>query len=145
MPNVAKTPGGRRRRARGVVFSSLYAHYTTGKEPLEVFAAISDKESLGTDPAKFAKRPYLSTLNNAADIDSYIREAAANWSFDRISFVDKNILRLAIAELVFLGETPPRTAINEAIELAREYSSEDSCKFVNGVLDTVFRKAVASS
>lgn len=140
MPQAKKKTGGRRRRARAVVLSALYAYYTAGNDPQEVFAAICGKESLAADPAEFAARLFTCAIDNAEKIDGKIRAAAANWSFERIAAIDKNILRLGLAELLFLNETPPKTAINEAIELAREYSAAESTKFVNGILDAVYRQ-----
>jgi len=140
MPPAKKTPGGKRHRARTVVLSSLYAYYTTEKDPREVFFGICQKENLAANPAAFAERLFFAAVNNADEIDRRIRRAAANWSFERIAFVDKNILRLGLAELLFLRETPPRTAINEAIELAREYSEDNSTKFVNGILDAIYHQ-----
>jgi N utilization substance protein B len=140
MPSSRKKGGGRRRRARAVVLSALYAYYTVGKDPHEVFEAVCHKESLAADPAEFAARLFSCAIDNAEKIDKEIRTAAANWSFERIAAIDKNILRLALAELLFLRETPPKTAINEAIELAREYSTEESTKFVNGILDAVYHQ-----
>ena len=141
MSSTKKTPGARRRRARAVVLSALYAYYTTGNDANEIFTGICKKESLSADPAQFAEALFSAAVNHADEIDQKIRQAAANWTLERIAFVDKNILRMAIAELLFLKETPPKTAINEAIELAREYSSEDSSKFVNGILDTVYHES----
>jgi N utilization substance protein B len=140
MTRKQQLPGGRRHRARGVVLSSLYALYTTGKDAREVFTGISEQENLAADPAEFAEKLFLTAVKHADEIDQMIRRAAVNWSFERIAFVDKNILRLAIAEFVFLKETAAKVAINEAIELAREYSSEDSGKFINGILDKIYHQ-----
>jgi len=138
-------PGSRRRRARGVVLSALYALHTTGKEAQDVFTGICSQEKLAADPAEFAERLFQAAVDHADEIDQLIRRAAVNWSFERIAFIDKNILRLAIAELVFLKETASKIAINEAIELAREYSSADSTKFINGILDKIYRQSVSGS
>lgn len=78
-----------------------------------------------------------------ADIDSVIQANMAHWKIDRLSLVDLNILRIATFELKYnAGEVPPNAAINEAIEMAKKYSTSDSGKFVNGVLDQI-RKQVA--
>ncbi len=138
MTKASEPGGGRRRRARVAVLSSLYAYYSSGGAAEEVLAGILRKESLAVDPEAFARRLFTAAVNQAAAIDQVIRDFAANWEFNRIAAIDKNILRLAIAEIVYLKETPPRTAINEAIELARVYSTEEATKFVNGVLDAVY-------
>jgi transcription antitermination protein NusB len=75
-----------------------------------------------------------------AAIDERIADAARNWRVERMTVLDRQVLRLAVHELVAHPETPPRVAIDEAIELARSYSGEEAAKFVNGVLDGVYRK-----
>ena len=73
-------------------------------------------------------------------IDAYIADAAQNWRLERIAIVDRLVLRLGIYELLTPAATPPRVAIDEAIELARRYSGDEAARFVNGVLDGVFRR-----
>ena len=133
-------PGRKRHRARVIVLSALYAYYSTGRDPQEVFSSVCKKEKLAGEAAIFAERLFTATVTHAAEIDRLIGKATANWTFERIAFVDKNILRLGITELLYLPDTPPKAAINEAIELAREYSSEQSSKFVNGILDAVYHE-----
>ena len=72
-------------------------------------------------------------------LDDRIGEAAKNWRVERMAMIDRLVLRLAVQELMAHRESPPRVVISEAIELARAYSGEDAAKFVNGVLDGVFR------
>jgi N utilization substance protein B len=76
-------------------------------------------------------------LDRQESIDVKIRAFSENWDFKRIAVVDRNILRLAIYELLFRDDIPPVVSINEAIELAKRFSTEDSSKFVNGILDRV--------
>ncbi|MPY86645.1 MAG: transcription antitermination factor NusB [Luteitalea sp.] len=73
-------------------------------------------------------------------VDPLIVEAVRNWRIERLSIIDRLILRLAVYELVSRPETPPRVVINEAIELARAFSTEDAVKFVNGVLDAIWHR-----
>ncbi|MBN1755175.1 transcription antitermination factor NusB [bacterium] len=79
-------------------------------------------------------------VSNIKEIDSIIMEKSRNWDFDRISVIDKNILRIGIAELLYFNEIPPKSTIDEAIELAKTFGSVDSSKFVNGILDAVFHE-----
>lgn len=72
-------------------------------------------------------------------IDAKILEVAPDWPIEQIASVDKAVLRLSIYELLFVGEIPPKVAINEAVELAKTFGGENSSKFVNGVLGTVYR------
>lgn len=80
---------------------------------------------------------------NLAQCDKLIKQAALKWEMSRLSLVDKGILRLSVYHLNYCEDIPPKVIINEAIELAKKYSSLQAPKFVNGVLDAVFRKIVA--
>jgi N utilization substance protein B len=72
-------------------------------------------------------------------LDRYIEEASENWKISRITYVDKNIMRVAIFEMLYSPEVPPKVAIDEALELAKKFGSEDSKDFVNGVLDRILK------
>jgi transcription antitermination protein NusB len=79
-------------------------------------------------------------LKNIEEIDKWIKKFAPEWPIKQISMVDRNILRIGIFELIFLKETPPKVAIDEAIELAKRFGSETSGRFVNGVLGAIYEK-----
>jgi transcription antitermination protein NusB len=79
-------------------------------------------------------------LKNLDEIDNWIKKFAPEWPIKQISMVDRNILRIGIFELIFLKETPPKVAIDEAIELAKRFGSETSGRFVNGVLGAIYEK-----
>jgi N utilization substance protein B len=83
----------------------------------------------------FATELIEGILENQADIDSRIKKYVANYELDRIAAVDRNILRVAIYEMLFCKDVPPVVSINEAIEIAKRFGSDDSGRFVNGVLD----------
>jgi N utilization substance protein B len=74
------------------------------------------------------------------ELDKVVDESAPEWPVDQISLIDKTILRIAIYELFNLKDVPPKVAINEAVELSKEFGGESSSKFVNGVLGTVYKK-----
>jgi len=78
-------------------------------------------------------------MDNAEKIDSILRPAAPEWPIDQIAIVDLIILRMGIYELLFTSEVPPKVAINEAVELAKAFGGENSSRFINGVLGTIFR------
>jgi len=88
----------------------------------------------------FAEELALGTIENAEVIDGHINEHANNWTFDRIAKVDLAILRLAIYELLFRTDIPPIVSINEAIDLSKIFSTPDSKRFVNGILDKMKEK-----
>lgn len=74
------------------------------------------------------------------ELDKIVNEAAPDWPVDQISLIDKAVLRIAIYELLYVNEIPPKVSINEAVELAKQFGGENSSKFVNGVLGTVYKK-----
>ena len=90
--------------------------------------------------AKFTLEIIEKTINNIKEIDTIIINAAPDWPIEQIATLDRNALRLAIAELNYF-ETPPKVIINEAVELAKTFGSQASPKFVNGVMGTVYRES----
>ncbi|OIP23580.1 transcription antitermination factor NusB [bacterium CG_4_10_14_0_2_um_filter_33_32] len=80
-------------------------------------------------------------MDNPKEIDEIIRVAAPEWPINQIAAIDRTVLRLGIFELLYLKEIPPKVAINEAIELAKAFGGENSGKFVNGVLGTIYRNS----
>mgnify|MGYP000980535347 CR=1 FL=1 len=73
-------------------------------------------------------------------LNEYIRQYARNWELERMAVIDKNILRIGIYEILYVEDIPPKVSINEAVELAKRFGDTDSPKFVNGILDSVYRK-----
>ncbi|MDD3711171.1 MAG: transcription antitermination factor NusB [Patescibacteria group bacterium] len=92
------------------------------------------------DDGGFAEELSLGVFNNIEKIDNLIREYAPEWPIDQITMVDRNVLRLGIYELVFSEKMPPKVAINEAIEIAKNFGGESSGKFINGVLGSIYNK-----
>lgn len=129
----------RRRQGRELALGCLYAHFTTGEPVATVFAGQSKRMTTDAGTAAYAHRLFVNAVEHGEEIDRLIRDHAANWDFARIGQIEKNILRLAIAELKFCLETPPAVVINEAVELARDYADEESRGFINAVLDRVYK------
>lgn len=102
---------------------------------------LSDEE-VGEAIADYAAALVREFWRRRDDIDKHIDEAASGWSLSRISPVDRNTMRVALVELL-VGEVPPKVALNEAIEIGREYGSEESPRFINGILDEAYRKLEA--
>jgi len=135
----------RRRQGRELALGCLYAHFSTG-EPVEtVFEGQSRRMTTDAETASYAHRLFASAVEHGEEIDRLIRESSVNWDFARIGQIEKNILRLAIAELKFCLETPAAVAINEALELARDYAAEESRSFINAVLDRVYKGGNAAA
>ncbi len=126
----------KRRFVRIKALEVLYA-YQIAKDHIDkvkkdLLAEITDLEKYN-----FASELIDAVLKNQRVIDSMITERIRNWEYDRVAILDKIILRLAIAEILYFPEIPPKVSINEAIELAKIYCSDKSPTFVNGVLDAV--------
>ncbi|MDP8219560.1 MAG: transcription antitermination factor NusB [Candidatus Theseobacter exili] len=92
---------------------------------------------------KFAEELFNLTMDNLDKIDEFIIATATNWSLHRITAVDRNLLRLAVCELLFRDDIPYAVSINEAVEIAKSFSSVESGKFVNGILDNIRKKIEA--
>ena len=86
---------------------------------------------------EIAKHLFLKVIETKDEIDQLITSRVANWEFGRLAVIDKIILRISLCELLYFEDIPPKVSINEAIEIARRYSTEKSDKFVNGVLDSI--------
>jgi N utilization substance protein B len=129
-----------RRKGREFAMQSMYAAEVGGD------ATGGEGDSLLHDePVSAETRAYGTTLMRAATrhgeaIDKLIGEASENWDLSRLAVVDRVILRMSIAELMTQADVPAKVCINEAVEIARKFSTENSSKFVNGVLDAVSRR-----
>jgi len=134
----------RRRVIREKVIQALYALEIAGDPVEQVVEQILVDLKKNRDAHEFARRLVIETVNHTPEIDKVIRGKVTNWDFKRIAVVDRLILRMAICELLFFQEIPPKVSMNEAIELAKLFSTEKSGQFVNGVLDAVLETLKAS-
>ncbi len=134
---------GVRRLGRILALSSLYQYEITGEKIEKIMEFDWFGKEIPEEAETFAKTLIKGTIENLEKIDSLIKSYSQNWSFDRISPVDKSILRFSIYSLIYLNkEIPPTVTINEAVELAKKYGSEKSYKFVNGLLDKIYKNEV---
>jgi N utilization substance protein B len=134
-----KAPAGSgRRRAREVAFRLAYQADVMG-ESLDLEARPSEEDDLGADQAELVSDIVRTLCARQAEVDEQVRAAARNWELDRLAATDRSVLRIATAELIGRPGTPARVVLDEAIEIARRYGSEESARFVNGVLDHVAR------
>lgn len=131
---------GRRRKAREVVLQSLYEAEFSDRPWAEILDAQIQRRSSSEDTAAYARKLLAAVVELRDELDEEIRESLSNWDFERVSLIDKNILRFALAELRGFPEVPAKVVINEAIEIAHKYSSSEAGKFVNGILDRFARK-----
>jgi len=128
---------GARRKARALVLQALYEVDSAGHEVEEVLNRLLAEEVLSEENAQFTRELVRSVIQNKEKIDENIRRFAPAWPMEQIPVVDRNILRLAIFEILLDNKIPVKVAINEAVELAKTFGSDNSSKFVNGVLGSV--------
>lgn len=131
-----------RHRARENVLKALYAFEQGEQTADELVASIIGGGRLKENDLKFASDLFRKVVENIDSIDEHITSLATNWKLDRLAIVDKNILRIAMCEVEFMPDIPIKVAINEAIELAKKFSTNQSASFVNGILDRVMQKKV---
>jgi len=132
-----------RTRARELAIQGLYQLDVQGSDLLGLiddFLIEADSDDI---VRKLASDWTKGTWNNLVPCDELISSSTIKWQFKRLSPVDKSILRLAVYQMKFCPDIPPKVVINEAIELAKKFSSDKSPGFVNGVLDAVLKKIVA--
>jgi N utilization substance protein B len=135
----------KRRRSREYALQILFQLDLTGDRDLdEVFQEFWEGNDEPDEVMEFTYAIVKNTMENIENIDSRIRDAAEHWSIERMAVIDRNILRAATYEIVFRSDIPPSVAINEAIEIAKKYSTEDSAPFINGILDRIARSATTS-
>jgi N utilization substance protein B len=127
----------RRRVVRERVLQALYA-YELSHEPIQFIIEniVADLEKQPESFA-FAKRLILKVIECNKELDDLIRQRIEHWEFGRLAIIDRIVLRMSICELLYFDDIPPKVTINEAIEIARNFSTEKSDKFVNGVLDSI--------
>ncbi len=128
---------GKRRKARIAALKVLFEVDSVRHPPDQIMDRQLEESPLSDDAAEFARRLVHGVLANRQRLDEIIRKNAPAWPLEQVAVVDRNILRLAIFEIVIDNMVPMRAAINEAVELAKEFGGEASPKFVNGVLGSV--------
>ncbi|MFC2024986.1 transcription antitermination factor NusB [Chloroflexota bacterium] len=128
---------GTRRKARALALQTLYEIDSAGHAVEEVLACFLGEESLTEENANFVRELVRGVIQNIKKVDENIKKFAPAWPVEQISVVDRNILRLAIFEILLDNKVPVKVAINEAVELAKAFGSDNSAKFVNGVLGSV--------
>ncbi|MCK4819651.1 transcription antitermination factor NusB [bacterium] len=129
---------GKRRKARETVLEALYCYEIRDDDRIdEIFEYCREIHQLDDKVAEFAKSLLKKTIENLDKLDNEIAAHVKNWDLNRLSTIDKNILRLGLTELFYFPDIPRKVSIDEAIELAKTYGTAESGRFVNGVLDAL--------
>lgn len=135
----------KRTMARELALQILY-QYDIRRDDAEILLAdylkkeyISEKK-LNDSVRDFTTTLVKGTIANLERIDAIVSSYAENWKLERMAVVDRNIMRMAAYELLFIEDIPPKVSINEAVDLAKKYGDVDSSKFVNGILDKISKK-----
>ncbi len=132
-----------RHLARSIAMQALFEWDFRG-QPADILPTIMDRDlkefGPGLDETEFAKKIIESVVENMKEIDVLIHKYAPQWPIDQITIIDRNVLRIGIYELKFNNEVPPKVAINEAIELAKNFGGPSSGRFVNGVLGAIYKE-----
>ena len=129
-----------REKARATAVQVLYEIDGAGHDPVQAFNNRLREDSLSSEAEGFARGLILGVSGNCSTIDPIISKYASNWPINQMALLDRNILRLAIFEMLFQGvqgDTPPKVVVNEAVELGKVFGSDSSPRFINGVLGSV--------
>src|SRR3989337_638206 len=130
----------RRRQTREKVLQVLYAHQLSEEPILPIMENILSELKANRDDFEFAKALVHSVLQHISEIDRLIKAKVMHWESDRIAVVDRMILRMGIAELLYFPDIPPKVTINESIEIGKVFSTANSGRFINGVLDAILEQ-----
>jgi transcription antitermination protein NusB len=128
---------GSRRKSRELALQMLFQWDMGGLSPEHIVATFLAAQKLDTELRNHSRFLFEGTVRAAESLDGFLREHSEHWRVERMAAVDRNILRLALYELLHQPDTPPAVVIDEALEIARRFSGEGSVEFVNGVLDAI--------
>ncbi|MDE1044952.1 MAG: transcription antitermination factor NusB [Nitrospinaceae bacterium] len=133
---------GKRRIARELALKFLYQSEFNPDELQTQIAQFCERSGTQAEIIEFMRALVEKVFAHAEEIDVLLNKFSDHWALERMSMVDRNILRLGICELAFTTATPPKVAINEAVEIAKKFGTEDSPDFINGILDKVFKETL---
>ncbi len=134
-----------RRIARETVLKALYAYHIANDETEKVLQDSIRWADLDPETADYVRKLFSTTVERRDWTEKLIKKYLENWDYERVALLDRLILMMAISEIYFMDEIPPKVSISEAIEIAKVYSTEDSSGFVNGILDTIYKHKLAEN
>jgi transcription antitermination protein NusB len=137
---------GRRRKSRELALQLLYQLDVQGEgDPRPSFAEFWMRHPVDDEVREFSESLVRGVKLHQGKIDELIAQYAENWELERMAVVDRNILRSGIFELLWESDVPPKVAINEALEVAKKFSTQESSRFINGILDRVHKELSPSA
>ena len=128
-----------RRVGRETVLQAMYAYEILNEDKDKILKDILSRHSFDNNMELFIRDLFSSAINNKKWCEEKIIERLNNWEFERVALLDRLLLILAISEIFFIDDVPPKVSISEAIEIAKQYSTEESPAFINGVLDNIYK------
>ena len=128
-----------RRVGRETVLQAMYAYEILNEDKDKILKDILSRHSFDNKMELFITDLFSSAINNKKWCEEKIIERLNNWEFERVALLDRLLLILAISEIFFIDDVPPKVSISEAIEIAKQYSTEESPAFINGVLDNIYK------
>ena len=132
-----------KRQARIITLQANYARELQGSDLDDTCKFMMDTEKPPSENViKYGKQLSNLIFMHFNEIDKLIISRSKNWDFDRITLVDKLILRMALAEMIYVDEVPPKVSIAEGVEIAKQFSTENSSGFINGILDSVYNEII---
>ena len=131
---------GKRRSSREQALKFLYQFEFNAGEYREQMDQFGLRLAVGEEVKGFMQELVEKVLSHKEDIDELLQKYSEHWTLDRMTVIDRNILRLGVCELIYDRTIPPKVAINEAVEIAKKYGSEESPDFINGILDRIFKE-----
>ncbi len=131
----------RRTKARIWALQILYAHEITERPLPHTFQLFFRDREVSAEKKAYTRRLLDCYMDKSEEINDLIERSVANWRIERLSIIDKNILRISICELLFLSDIPGKASINEAVNLSHLFGGENSPGFVNGVLDSILHQS----
>jgi N utilization substance protein B len=129
-----------RRLARECALETLYRLELVGDEPESTIEEILARKNPSQDAETYLRRLVETVQGNQREVDTALRKHLRRWRLERLTALDRAILRMGAAELLYFDDVPPKVTINEAVDLAKKFGDDEAGSFVNGVLDSVFRE-----
>ncbi len=125
---------------RIAVFQALYSLYISNENQDKIIDDLQVRHNFDGDTKKYVNSLFDTAIDHKDLIVDKVSKHLENWEWDRVALLDRLILQLAVAELFYIDDVPPRVTIAEAIGIAKEYSTNDSSAFVNGILDAIYKE-----